>query len=56
MLTIGKARRQIIWSENTSEPSEMVDGEAMFPNASVGETVLFPIPDSSLGSVLNMQL
>ncbi|XP_011651144.1 methyl-CpG-binding domain-containing protein 13 isoform X2 [Cucumis sativus] len=51
VLTIGKARRQIIWSENTSEPSEMVDGEAMFPNASVGETVLFPIPDPSLGGI-----
>ncbi|TYK16026.1 methyl-CpG-binding domain-containing protein 13 isoform X1 [Cucumis melo var. makuwa] len=57
VLTIGKARRQIIWSENSSEPSEIVDDEAMFPSAtSVGEIVPFQKPDSSLGIVLNMQL
>uniref|UniRef100_A0A9I9EGC3 Uncharacterized protein n=1 Tax=Cucumis melo TaxID=3656 RepID=A0A9I9EGC3_CUCME len=52
VLTIGKARRQIIWSENSSEPSEIVDDEAMFPSAtSVGEIVPFQKPDSSLGRV-----
>ncbi|KAL4025288.1 hypothetical protein IC575_013668 [Cucumis melo] len=52
VLTIGKARRQIIWSENSSEPSEIVDDEAMFPSAtSVGEIVPFQKPDSSLEGI-----
>lgn len=52
MLAIGKARRQIIWSENSSEPSEIVDDEAMFPNTnSVGENVPFLKPDSSCGKI-----
>ncbi|XP_038890319.1 methyl-CpG-binding domain-containing protein 13 isoform X2 [Benincasa hispida] len=52
MLAIGKARRQIIWSGNLSEPREIVDDEAMFPNAtSVGESMPVPKPDSSRGGI-----
>lgn len=67
MQGIGKARRQIVWSENSSEPSEITnDGviflnspndEVIFQNAtSVGENVPLPKPNSDHGIVLNVQL
>ena len=57
MLAIGKAKRQIIWSDNSPEPSEIADDEAIFPKAaSVGERMAFLKPNLTHGIVLNMQL
>ncbi|XP_022923130.1 methyl-CpG-binding domain-containing protein 13-like isoform X1 [Cucurbita moschata] len=52
MLAIGKAKRQIIWSDNSPEPSEIVDDEAIFPKAaSVGERMPFLKPNLTHGRI-----
>ncbi|XP_022140860.1 methyl-CpG-binding domain-containing protein 13 isoform X2 [Momordica charantia] len=49
MLTIGKARRQIVWSQNSSEPSEIINDEAFFQN-SVGVRESMPLSEPTSGS------
>ncbi|XP_023552462.1 methyl-CpG-binding domain-containing protein 13-like isoform X2 [Cucurbita pepo subsp. pepo] len=52
MLAIGKAKRQIIWSDNSPEPSEIADDEAIFPKAaSVGERMAFLKPNLTHGRI-----
>ncbi|KAG6576730.1 Methyl-CpG-binding domain-containing protein 13, partial [Cucurbita argyrosperma subsp. sororia] len=52
MLAIGKAKRQIIWSDNSPEPSEIADDEAIFPKAaSVGERMPFLKPNLTHGRI-----